>query len=114
MKEIRPEFSDEEYTKLKMEAERLHLSVKELIHDRALNFAPEDKPLSAAKVLADEVSAVRAQLNQIIRRETTAQIRLWEDDMIRMEMSMAKLERIVAAFISDMMQEVKRNGNFTV
>ena len=58
------------------------------------------KPLTAAQMLSMEMSQVRELLNQIIRRESSAEIRLYEDDVIRLELTMARLEEITADFIS--------------
>lgn len=106
MKDIRPQFTPEEYSYLRAEADRLNISLKQLVHDRAVGKATTDNPLTAAQVLSDETSGIREDLNQIIRRETTADIRLYEDDVIRMEMAMTQLEGIVAAFIAEVLRKV--------
>lgn len=106
MKDIRPEFTAEEYHRLRFEADRLNISLKQLVHDRAVGAAPTDNPLTAAQILADEISKNREVLNQIIKRETTAEIRLYEDDIIRMDMSMTELEGIVSAFITEILKKV--------
>ena len=107
MKEVRTKFTEEEYAGLRTGADRLGMTVKQLVHARATEIAPEDAPLSAAKILSDEIAAYREILNRIIKRETTADIRLYEDDVIRLEMSMRELEGIVAAFISEIISRVK-------
>ena len=114
MKEVRIIFSGNEYESLKNAADIRGITVKQLAHDRAIGVVPEDAPLSAAQILADEIAAYREVLNQIIKRETTADIRLYEDDVIRLEMSMRELESIVAAFISKMIRRVNDHGNVTV
>ena len=43
MKTVRPEFEDKEYVQLKNEADRLGVSVKQLVRDRALGIITEDK-----------------------------------------------------------------------
>ena len=111
MKDIRPQFTEEEYNQLCSEADQLGVSLKQLVRDRALGITTEDTPLTAAKILSDEISKVRNVMNQIIRRETTAEIRLFEDDIIRLELAMKELEGIVAAFISEMIKKVKGNGD---
>ena len=111
MKDVRPQFDEEEYNQLRMEADRLGVSLKQLVRDRALGIVIEDTPLTAAKILSDEISKVREVMNQIIRRETTAEIRLFEDDIIRLEMAMKEQEGIVAAFISEMMKEARNIGD---
>lgn len=100
MKEIRSEFTFEEYEKLKEEAGRLGISVKQLVHDRAVGTVPEDAPLTAAQILSNEMSVVREDLNEIIRRETGAKDRLYEDDMIRLELTMARVETATGDFIA--------------
>jgi hypothetical protein len=111
MKDIRPQFTEEEYSQLLLEADRLEVSLKQLVRDRALGIVTEDTPLTAAKILSDEISKVRDVMNRIIRRETTAEIRLFEDDIIRLEMAMKELEGIVAAFISEMIKKVRNVGD---
>lgn len=106
MKDVRPEFTPEEYHRLSLEANRLGISLKQLVHDRAVRKSPGDSPLTAAQVLAREISQNREVLNQIIRRETAAEIRLYEDDVIRLEMAMTELEGIVTAFISEVLRKV--------
>lgn len=106
MKEIRTEFTVEEYDRLQAEANRLHIPLKQLIHDRAVGTDPSRDPLAATQVLAEEISKNRDVLNQIIQRETTAEIRLYEDDVIRLELAMTELESIVASFIGKVLKEV--------
>ena len=105
MKSIRPEFNEKEYASLKQEADELGVSLKQLVRNRALKIVTEDTPLSKAKFLGDEISKCREVLNKIIRRETYVEERLYEDDVIRIEMTMSELERNVAAFIAE---EIKR------
>lgn len=106
MKSIRPEFTEKEYEILCAEAERLNVSLKRLAHDRTLKVDPNDNPLYLAQILADEMAKNREVLNRIIKRETTAEIRLYEDDVIHMEMKMAELESIVSACISEILRKV--------
>ena len=100
MKDIRPEFTPEEYERLKEEADRLGVPLKKLVHDRAMQADTGGKPLTAAQMLSMEMSQVRELLNQIIRRESSVEIGLYEDDVIRLELTMARLEEITADFIS--------------
>ena len=111
MAEIRVNFSAKEYKELKTAAEYLGLSIKELVHIRAIGESAEDNPLCTTKLLCLEISKYRQVLNQIIQRETTAEIKLFEDDMIAMELSMAGLEAVVANFVKDQTKKVKRNGD---
>ena len=106
MKDIRPIFTDEEFQNLRFEAAQLGISLKKLVHDRAVNKAPDDNPLMTAQILAGEIAKNREVLNQIIKREITADIRLYEDDVIRIEMAMTELEGIVAAFITEILKKV--------
>lgn len=106
MKEVRPVFTPEEYQKLSVEANQLHISLKQLVHNRAVGTNPVDTPLTSAQILAAEISKNRAVLNRIILHETTADPRLYEDDMIRMEMAMTELEGIVTAFIAEVLKKV--------
>lgn len=110
MKTIRPEFSEDEYAQMKNEADQLGVSVKQLVRDRALGIITEDTPLCATKLLCDEMARYREILNQIIRREVESDIRLFEDDIIRIEMSMCELEGIVTAFVREKLREAKRDG----
>lgn len=104
MKDIRPEFTPEEYDRLKEEADRLGVPLKKLVHDRAVQAETGGKPLTAAQMLSMEMSQVRELLNQIIRRESTVEIGLYEDDVIRLELTMARLEEITADFISQILK----------
>ena len=110
MKDVRPQFTDDEYARLREEADRMGVSLKQLVHDRALGIATEDTPLCSVKLLCGEMAKYREVLNQIIRRETEADIRLYEDDIIRIEMSMCELEGIVTAFVRAQLREGKRDG----
>ena len=115
MKEIRPKFTNEEYDQLKNEANQCRISVQKLVHDRAVNVDPIDAPLHGAQILSDGMASIRADLNQIIRRETSAEIRLYEDDIIQLEMSMADLEQIVSKYLAQVSRmEVKRHGQSAV
>ena len=105
MKDVRPQFTDEEYNSLKTDATRLQVSLRKLVHDRALQGHNSDSPLSMAQCLSAEISKNREVLNQIITRETTTEIRLYEDDMIRLEKSMADLEQVVAKHISHVLRK---------
>ena len=104
MKDIRPEFTPEEYDRLKAEADRLGVPLKKLVHDRAVQADTGVKPLTVAQILSMEMSQVRDVLNQIIRRESTVEIRLYEDDVIRLELTLARLEEITADFISQILK----------
>ena len=104
MKDIRPEFTPEEYERLKEEADRLGVPLKKLVHDRAVQADTGVKPLNAAQILSMEMSQVRELLNQSIRRESSVEIRLYEDDVIRLELTMARLEEITADFISQVLK----------
>lgn len=104
MKDIRPEFTPEEYERLKKEADRLGVPLKKLVRDRAMQADAGGNPLTTAQILSMEMSQVRELLNQIIRRESTAEIRLYEDDVIRLELTLARLEEITADFISQVLK----------
>lgn len=111
MKDVRPEFTPEEYARLQSDADRLCVSVKQLVHDRAVGINTENSPLNSAKILSDEISKFRASLNEIIKRETSADIRLYEDDIIRLEATMENVEAMVAAYITQAIKAVKNYGN---
>ena len=104
MKDIRPEFTPEEYDRLKEEADHLGVPLKKLVHDRAMQADAGGKPLTAAQILSIEMSQVRDVLNQIIRRESSVEIGLYEDDVIRLELTMARLEGITVDFISQVLK----------
>ena len=110
MKDVRIKFSDQEYETIRSEAEKLQLSVRQLIHDRAMGRDGMQATLYTAQVLSEEMARIRGSLNQIIRRETEAEIRLYEDDVIRLEGIMAKLEQMVAGYIADALREVRTHG----
>ena len=107
MKDVRPEFNTSEYERLTREASALGVSVKRLVHDRALGISTADTPLSVAKKLSDEISLCRDAINQIARREMAADIRLYEDDIIRLEMEMANIEAMVSAILTQTIKEAK-------
>lgn len=114
MKDVRPRFTDEEHTKLKAEADRLGISLKQLVRNRALGNNSENAPLNIAKVLSKEMADIRETMNHIIRRETTVEERLYEDDVIRLEMCMTKLEEIVTTFVGTVLRRMKSNGNVDI
>ena len=70
-------------------------------------FTEEDQPLCSTRLLCIEMAKYRNVLNKIILRETKADVRLYEDDIIRMEMSVAGLENIVANFVNAKLKEAK-------
>lgn len=107
MKEIRSQFSAEEYESLKADATHQHVSLRQLVHDRAMNPDSGSSPLHDAQVLSDEMSQIRNCMNRIIRRETNAEVRLYEDDVIALEQRMTDLERLVSDHIK---KGVKNNG----
>lgn len=110
MKNVRPEFTEEEYTKIKQEADALGVSLKQFVRDRALGIVTEDTPLCSTKLLCDEMAKCREVLNQIIRKEIESGIGLYEDDIIRTEMTMAELEERVTAFTRTKLREAKHHG----
>ena len=114
MKTVRPEFEDKEYVQLKNEADRLGVSVKQLVRDRALGIITEDTPLCSAKILSDGISDIRDVMNQIIRNEMNAPTRLYEDDVIRLEQMMENVERMVGSYITWAIREARSNGDVTV
>lgn len=111
MKSIRPEFNEKEYASLKQEADELGVSLKQLVRDRALRIVTEDTPLCKAKILGAEISKCREVLNEIIRREICTEERLYEDDVIRIEMTMSEIEKTVASFIADEIKRWNTYGN---
>lgn len=100
MKDIRPQFTEEEYAQLRTEADRLGISLKQLVRDRALGIETEDQPLCSTRLLCAEIAKYRKVLNNIILREIEADVRLYEEDIIRMEMSVAGLENVVTNFLN--------------
>ena len=111
MKDIRLKLLDEEYDTIQSDAQHLQLSVRQLIHDRATGRDGIQATLYSAQVLSEDMARIRGALNQIIRRETEAKIRLYEDDVIRLEEIMAKLEQLVTRYIADTLKEVRTCGN---
>lgn len=111
MKEIRVKFQESEYDRIKAEADRLGISIKEYVHIRAMGVSPGDTPMCAAKMFCEEVGKYREALNQIIQREILAGTGLYEDDVIRMELTMSAIENTVADFIKNQLRVVKKSGN---
>ena len=72
-----------------------------------MGIVTEDTPLCSTRLLCEEVAKYRKVLNQIILRETEVDIRLYEDDIIRMEMSLSGLEHIVTEFVKAKLKEAK-------
>ena len=106
MKEIRIKFTQKEYDWLEWDAGQLGVSAQQLTHDRAMGVFGDDWRLAAVQILAKEMAQVREALNQRIRRETEAEIRLYEDNMIRMELEVERLEGIVAKYVSEVLKGV--------
>lgn len=111
MKDVRLRFDDEEYSDLIADADRLQISVRQLVHDRAINGDSPDPPLYGVQILTNEVAQARESMNQIIRRETNAELRLYENDVIRMERVMTNLEENVCVLIKEILRQVKKNGH---
>lgn len=63
MKNIRPEFTEEEYALLKQKADTLGVSLKQLVRDKALGIVTEDTPLCSTAMLCEEMSKLREVLN---------------------------------------------------
>lgn len=114
MKDVRIKFSDQEYETIRSEAEKFHLSVRQLIHDRATGRDRIQAALYTTQALSVEMAQIRDGLNQIIRQETSADIRLYEDDLIRLEGIMAELEQTVTRYISGVLKEVHTCGNLAI
>lgn len=114
MKEIRPSFTLEEYQHLCFEADQIGIPLKQLVHDRATGIDPTSNPLISTQILANEISKNREILNQIMKREMTAETRLYEDDVIRLELAMTELEGIVSAFITEILRKVDNHGNTAI
>ena len=110
MKDIRLKLLDEEYDTIQSDAERLQLSVRQLLHDRATGRDGIQAALYTAQALSAEMGRIRGALNQIIRRETKAEIRLYEDEVIRLVGLMAELEQMVARYISGVIKGVHVHG----
>lgn len=106
MKEIRVKFTKDEYDWLSFDAGQFGASVEELTHDRAIGVFGEDWKLDAVKVLTEEMAKVREALNQRIRWETEAEERLYEDNLIRVELEVGRLEGIVAKYVAKVLKEV--------
>ena len=56
MKDIRPQFDEEEYRQLRTEADRLGVSLKQLVRDRALGIVTEETPLCSTRLLCAEIA----------------------------------------------------------
>ena len=107
MKDVRLRFADEEYGALKSDADRLQISVRQLVHDRAVKGDSSDPPLYSLQVLFSEMAQARECINQVIRRETEAEIRLYEDNVIQIEKAMARLEANVCELIKEILRRLK-------
>ena len=111
MKEVRIPMSEEEYQQLKTEASSLCVSPKLLMRDRIFGVVTAESPLWSAKILADEIAALRSEINHIVKTESTSRIRIYEDNLIRLESSMNAVETMVATYISNAMKEAKKHGS---
>ena len=106
MKEIRVKFTDKEYDWLKFDAGQFDVSVEEMTYYRAMCYFGDDWKLAAVQVLTAEMAQVREALNQRIRWETEAEERLYEDNLIRVEMEVGRLEGIVAKYVATALKGV--------
>lgn len=106
MKEIRVKFTKDEYDWLWRDADQFGATVEEMTHARALCYFYDDLRLAAVQILTKEMAEVREALNQRIKRETEEEIRLYEDNMIRMEMEVSRLEGIVAKYVAKVLKGV--------
>ena len=112
MKVVTVKFCSEEFESLQAEADRLQLSVTQLIRTQVLGHGCA---LCKALTLSAEMSLIREQINQIIRQEIAESPRLYEDDLIRLEQTMTELEKKVSQYILDILRnEVIKNGSPTV
>lgn len=111
MKELRLQFQESEHIQLKAKSDRLGVSLKQLVHDRALGVSPEETPMGSAKMLGEQISQYRNVLNQIIRRETQAEVHLYEADIIRMEIMLTNIETMVADYTAQIIKVVKNDGD---
>lgn len=114
MKDVRIKLGDQEYERIRSEAEKLQITVRQLLHNRATGRGGTQAALYSVQVLSEEMAQIRDGLNQIIRRETSADIRLYEDDLIRLEGIMSELEQTVTRYISGVLKEVHTCGNLAV
>ena len=105
-KKVRIEFTKKEYDCLEWDAGQLGVSPELLAHDRAMGVFGDDWRLAAVQILAKEMAQVREALNQRIKWETEAEIRLYEDNMIRMELEVSRLEGIVAKYVAKALKGV--------
>ena len=107
MREIRIHISQQNYDVLKKEADNLGITVRQLIHSRALG---SDMQLVKVKLLCNEIAQCRGLLNRIVQRETNREEGLYEDDIIRLEEMMSRVERITAVYVRAALKEAKRDG----
>ena len=107
MKEVTLKFRHDEYALLQADANKLQISVRQLIRNRALEAGCA---LCKAMAMSAELSLIREQINRLIRQETDQAPRLYEDDLIRLEMTMTELEQTVTRYISDLLTEVRAYG----
>lgn len=105
MKEVRIQFTPEEYENIKTDAEQLGVSLKSLIHNRTISNTSAST-FYLAKTLSDEVSLCRREFNRIIQREMRSGSGLFEDDIIRLELTLSEVEKIVTTFVSTKLKEV--------
>ena len=110
MKDLRIKVLQEEYEAIQSDAQHLRISVRQLIHDRITGRDVAQASLYGAQALSEEMAQIRYAMNQIIRRETETELRLYEDDVIRLEGIMAELEQTVTRYISGVLKEVRACG----
>lgn len=106
MKEIRVQLSDQEYIVLKAKADGLGISLRQMALDCLLGVDSTNTPVNLARSLLSEISTCRQDINQIMRIEIQSEFGLFEDDIIRIETAMHRIESLVATFISTVLKGV--------
>ena len=105
-KYIKVKFTDAELAGLQRDASLHNKSVNQYIHDCTTGAKLEISPVYAAFTVAEELSKIRNALNEIFRRETAADVRLFEDDVIQLDRRMNEVEVAVAEYLKSVRKEI--------
>ena len=106
-KYIKVKFNDAELANLKRDATLHNKSVNQYIHDCTTGTELVISPVYAALEVSSALSEVRNALNEIFRRETAADVRLFEDDVIQIDQRMHNVEVAVAEYLKSVRKELK-------
>ena len=105
-KYLKVKFTEDELLSLSREAYMQNKTVNHLVHDAALGCKTDLSPVYAAFEVSNALSEIRDALNKIIIRETEADVRLFEDDVIELDWRMNEVEVAVAGYLRSVGREM--------